>query len=94
MGGSRCCASRRKWQGTGQVAPRAEAANDRPLPETEPCGKGRLVPRGPGPPQRAIQKRHLVPGTAGSGWALLTARTGAHYVRPNHMGARAARLRL
>lgn len=33
-----------------------------------------------------------MPGAAGSWWALLTARTGAHYVESNHMGAQAARL--
>lgn len=33
-----------------------------------------------------------MPGAAGSWWALLTARTGAHYVEANHMGAQAARL--
>ncbi|KAB1262838.1 hypothetical protein Cadr_000021153 [Camelus dromedarius] len=37
-------------------------------------------------------RRHLVPGASGSWWALLTARTGAHYVESNHMGAQAARL--
>ena len=62
-----------------------------PFPR-EPWGKGRLVPQGPGPPQRAIQRRHLVPAAAGSWWAFLTARTGAHYVESNHMGAQAARL--
>lgn len=55
-------------------------------------GRGRLVPLGPGPPQRAIQRRHLVPGAAGGWWAFLKARTGAHYVDSNHMGAQAARL--
>lgn len=62
-----------------------------PFPR-KPRGKGRLVPQGPGPPQRAIQRRHLVPGAAGSWWAFLTVRTGAHYVESNHMGAQAARL--
>lgn len=55
-------------------------------------GRGRLVPPGPGPPQRAIQRRHLVPRAAGSWWAFLKARTGAHYVDSNHTGAQAARL--
>lgn len=55
-------------------------------------GNGRLAPLGPGPPQRAIQRRHLVRGAAGSWWAFLKARTGAHYVDSNHMGAQAARL--
>lgn len=33
-----------------------------------------------------------MPGAAGSWWAFLKARTGAHYVDSNHMGAQAARL--
>lgn len=77
--------------GHKEVSPRAELLTTGPFPR-DPCGQGRLVPQGPGPPQRAIQRRHLVPGTAGSWWALLTARTGAHYVESNHMGAQAARL--
>lgn len=65
---SRCRTSRRKWQGIGpgKYPPRAEPANHTgPFPR-EPCGNGRLVPQGPGPPpQRVIQRRHLVPGSAG-----------------------------
>lgn len=55
-----------------------------PFPK-QPCRKGRGHLRVRGPPQRAIQPRHLVPGASGSGWALLSARTGAHYVGSSHM---------
>lgn len=59
-------------------------------PARERGGNGRLVPQARSPPQRAIQRRHLVLAAAGSWWARLTARTGAHYVASNHMGAQAA----
>lgn len=73
----RCLSSHRKWQGAQESTTRVQAANDRPLPERAlreraPGTPGPWVP----PAQRAIQRRHLVPGAAGSWWALLTENRG------------------